>query len=222
MKTKFFTTLVLGLLLSTPSSFIYAQNWLNNNQSEETTSCLMQNDYSQGAKMQNHKKGKHHNNESKGNGRKGQEKGIFALFKNNAEINAKINQIKEKDTRLLQMFNHDIKMQLKQFRMLLHDKENSKEVEQDLIYLVNNELDSLILSIGYRENPDNTTKTQLKNLLEKSFSLKEKLHKQHIKSVRSRTEKLEEMLEKRKEHKEEIIEMRLTKLTETKNDTFSW
>lgn len=218
MKTKFLAAIALGLLLSTPSTLLYAQNWFRNDKNEDS-SCLMDNNY---GKNQQGSKYSKHENKHKRKGNKGKRNQIASLLENNAEINAKINQIKEKDSRLLQSFNHDIKMQLKQFRMLLHDNKESTDIEQTLVSLVNNELDSLILSISYRENPTETTKDQLKNLLEKSFALKENLHKKHIQSVKARTAQLEEMLAKRKEHKSEIIEMRLSKLTETKKDTFQW
>lgn len=236
---KYLSSFLLGLLLLAPAASSYGQNWLNNNQNNPMHQNFDEEDQQtrRPPRAKNMGDFQQESDENAGFGRKrwknsdngrGDRKrntknNVMAdIFKNNSEIQTKITQIKEKDPRLLQSFYQGVKTQVKQFKMLMQNKEQEPEIKADLEKLINKELDSLLLSISYREKPDENTQTQIKNTLEEVFVLKETLHNRHIDSIKGRVEQLEEMVAKRKAHKDEIIQIRLSKLTKTKDDLFEW
>lgn len=232
---RYVSSFLLGLLLLAPGYSAYAQDWMDKSQYDLTNQGFAEDSQMRRPKKQRNRenveesdnqeqKGKRQRGKNaEGHGKKGQRNSVMSdIFSNNSEIQTKITQIKEKDPRLLQSFYQGIKSQVKQFKILMQDKEQEAEIKAELEKLINKELDSLLLSISYREKPDENTKNQIKTTLEESFILKEKLHKRHIDSIKSRVGQLEEMVAKRKAHKDEIINIRLSKLTKTKDDVFSW
>lgn len=216
----------------------YAQDWLDNeprqhprHRIEEDFDSENQSEQGRGGRKRKNRSenfdGKNNADQKGQRKQKGQQNNVIAtLIKEDSQIADKLRQLKEKDARSLQRFQRDMRTQMKQFKILLQNKDKeSKEYQETtalLKTLINKELDSMILANTYNENPSDEQKAKIKQKLEESFTIKAQLHQKHIEQVKERTSQLEEMLAKRKSHKEEIIEMRLSQLAKSKDSLYSW
>lgn len=232
MKKIFLHILTISALLCAPTSASYAQNWLN-----DDTHKIMNHDFDEQSNKetapsndnrdnvkQRRKMGKEdtRNKDDKQKSESKRGSAIANLLKSDSQITAKMEELKEKDHRLAQSVQREIRTQMKQFNMLMQDKNSLQETKTKLKSLVNKELDSILLSISYNLEPNEAKKNQIRQKLEEAFIIKEQLHQKHIQIVKERTAKLEEMLSQRKSHKEKIIDMRLSQLTKSEDTSYQW
>ncbi|MFC2140319.1 hypothetical protein ACFLQ1_01200 [Candidatus Auribacterota bacterium] len=135
-----------------------------------------------------------------------------------------LESLKETDPELFETFQKQMQKE-KTLHYFFWKKRKGKEINSETLatfktYL-SNEFKTLTISREYKKSQSETTKAEIKAILEHSFALKEKLQIKSIERMEKKVKSIREMLAKRKELKDKIIAQRIDELTED-NEEIKW